>query len=481
MDNIINLKLSDFADVLNGTGLEDEKSGHRGSHFEIVSTTAYLLGVGKRHFDNEEIPLMTKVYDKLDKDKRARIIRNLCIVRTQLEHNFLKVCKGIQLEHKSIMAMPEYIPSEAMKQLSDDGVNIYTSLTEPTPFLININTNIKSRINNCKSFFPSWLKWEYMADIFIMPDGLTAEGTKKAANFFYENINCYPYKVYMNWPAKEDGNILYNDKKFVTKLYEWNNDEFKELNLVSDASERTKTSIYSVIDNSEKCIIVVDCENSDPYRLCAAIRSLDSDKLKKIAKIILYDDDRTASAWEILKSYVDIPVEYILIERIKENKSLTDIKVATRVCKEYYSGNADTFILASSDSDYWGMIEDIPGANFLVMAEREKCSPVLKAALYNHNIPYCYLDSFYAGDAQEIKTDALQREISKSLSLSLGLNVNTIMENALRTTRISMTEEEVSSFVKSLKKHIELSVEDNGDIKLSYKMPRACKVLGETA
>ena len=157
-------QFNDFSDVL--AVMDDERSGFRGSHFEIVSKTAYLLGVHKKFFESDKILLKLDIYNELEKDKRARIIRNLCHLRTQLEHNFLKVCNGIQHDGLSIMTMPEYMPPEAMKSLSDDGIDIYTNLTDPTPFMINLNSNIKARINNCRVLFPAWLKWEYLADIF---------------------------------------------------------------------------------------------------------------------------------------------------------------------------------------------------------------------------------------------------------------------------------------------------------------------------
>ncbi len=146
-----------------------------------------------------------------------------------------------------------------------------------------------------------------------MPDGMTEEGTKKAADAYYKNMQYYPYQLYINWPAEDAGNILYNDKRFVTLLYKWNYDEFNDLSLVSDVGDKTKSSIYSFIENSEKCIFIVDCENSDPYNLCAAINKLEDEKLFKIEKIILFDDVHAASAWEMLKSYIKIPVEYIMI------------------------------------------------------------------------------------------------------------------------------------------------------------------------
>lgn len=457
-----------FSDVLSMIN-EQEHANMHGEQYDIVSKVAYLLGINKRIFENESEPPKLAIYKKLEMDKKARIIRNLCRLRTQLEHNFLKVCQGIQQEGRSILGMPEYMPLDAMQQLSDDGIEIYVHMKEPTPYLININQNIKNRINNCRDLFPEWINWNYLSDIFIMPDGLSEEGTKKAATYYYENMNCYPYKQYMNWPAEDEGNILLNDRKFVTLLYRWNNDEFQNLSLVSDVSEKTKANIYTFIENSEKCVFIVDCENSDPYSLCAAIRNLEPERLQKIEKIILFDDIHAASAWELLGSYVKIPVEYIMIERLKDNKSLADVKVAARTCKEFYTNNVDSFVLVSSDSDYWGLMEELPDAKFIVMVEHEKTSYALKETLIKNDIFYCYIDSFYAGGADDIKLEAIQKELARSIKASLDLNLKELMNDVLNRTRIHMSDAEVESFIKrKVKNQLEIDVTDNGDVELSY-------------
>ena len=451
-----------------GKNLPPEHS--HGEQYEIVSKVAYLIGVGKIFFEKEHEPPKIDIYEKLEKEKKARIIRNLCKLRTQLEINFLRVCHGIQREGRSMMAMPEYLPTECFEQLDHDGVQIYVQLKEPSKFLFHINRTIKERINNCKDLFPDWINWAYLSDIFIMPDGLTEAGTKAEAQFYYENQKYYPYKQYMNWPADDQGNILWCDEKFVTLLYQWNGDEFTDLSRVSDVSDRTKANIYTFIEDSEKCIFIVDCENSDPYNLCAAIRNLDPEELSKIDKIILFDDVHAASAWEMLASYIDIPVEYVLIERLKDNKSLADVKVVARTCKEFYENKVDSFVLVSSDSDYWGLIEEMPGAHFLIMVEHDKCSHVLKETLVNNGIFYCYIDDFYAGGGDEIKADALKREISHLLGASLDLNLAQLLEDALDRTRIEMSAPEKKKYIKEkLKDRLCVIIDDEGNVGLEIK------------
>ena len=128
----------------------------------------------------------------------------------------------------------------------------------------------------------------------------------------------YPYQMYIHWSPSDQGNILFNDKRFVSLLYRWHNDEFTEYNKVSDAGSYIKDSIYDFIDDSQKVVIVVDCENSDPYKLSATLRRLNSTYTEKITSIILFDDIHTASAWSSLEKFTSVSVEHILIERIKQ-------------------------------------------------------------------------------------------------------------------------------------------------------------------
>ena len=72
-----------------------------------------------------------------------------------------------------------------------------------------------------------------------------------------------------------------------------------------------------------------------------------------------------------------------------------------------YKNDVDSFVIVSSDSDYWGLISSLPDAHFLVMIEREKCGPDMKEALADSGIFYCYLDDFYSGNSEDIKKQVL--------------------------------------------------------------------------
>lgn len=449
---------------------EDERILYKDSTYDIVSKVAYLIGVPKQIFENEHEPPKLDIYERLEKDKTARIIRNLCVVRAAIERRFGKINDKIRKEFKSIYTLPELIPQDALRQLELDGVQFYKkSSTKLAHHIIEINRLISDRINNCKSLFPVWLNWEYIREIFIMRDGLTEAGIKAAANTYFTNLECYPYSIFINWIPQPNGNILYNDKKFVTLLYQWHNDYFGDYSKVSDAGSFVKSNIYDFIDDAKRVVMAVDCENSDPYRLCATLKGLDADVTAKIQKIMLFDDVHTVDAWRILESHTQIPVEHIMTERVKQTKSLVDIELTAMTCREHYRNLVDSFIIVSSDSDYWGLISSLPEAKFLVMVEREKCGPDMKAALANSGIFYCYIDDFYTGDGEDLKKNALFNEIYRALDEALNLNVKDMLDDALLATRIEMSPVARRQFYEKYIKRISLAIDDKGNASLELR------------
>jgi hypothetical protein len=438
------------------------------STVEIVSTVAYLIGVPIRIFENEYEAPQLSVYQRLNSERSARIIRNLCIVRTAIERNYKSINQAFRFEQKGIFSLPAYIPQDSLTQLSVDGINfVKKSSTKVNHHIIEINRLISDRINNCKHLFPLWVNWLYIRELLIMPDGLTEAGTKNAAAVYYEHLSWYPYQMYINWEPHDEGNILYNDKKFLSLLYRWHGDVFTDFSKVSDAGDYVKGNIYSFVGESEKVVVVVDCENSDPYKLCATLNSLQYDQMKKITKIMLFDDEHTVDTWKILEKYTRIPVEHMMIQRVKQNKSLVDITLTARACQEHYQNKVDSFIIVSSDSDYWGLISSLPDAKFLVMIEQEKCGPDMKAELKKNGIFYCYIDNFYSGNT-DIRMLALFSELRRYLDENFSLNAKTMLNEAIKNTRLSMSEAEKNQFYDKYLKRMRLSVAEDGQVTIEW-------------
>ncbi len=448
-----------------------EPASYHNSTRVIISKVAYLIGVPKKHFVCDYEPPLAEYYDLLETHKGARIIRELCRLRTAIERNFGHINQLMQREFRTILTMPEYVPQDAIAYLAGEGINIAKkSIRQPVEYILEINRIISDRINNCRDIFPIWLNFSYIRELFIMPDGLSVEGTKSAAAVYYANRQRYPYQMYINWVPDDCGNILYSDKKFCTLLYGLHGDCFTDMSRVTDAGSHVKNSIHEFIEESNRTVIVVDCENSDPYKLIATINNLDAETVSKISKIFLYNDIHASTAWRLFDGYCRaLSVEHIMTERVKESKSLVDIKLSVGVSKEFYKNSVDSFIIASSDSDYWGLIDSLPEAKFLVMAEYEKCGADIKAALEGRDIFFCYIDDFCTGNSNELKIAALLSEAKRYISEHISLNVDVMLDEVYKNTRVRMTEAECTQFYNKYIRPMHLVIEKNGDVTVELR------------
>ena len=206
-------------------------------------------------------------------------------------------------------------------------------------------------------------------------------------------------------------------------------------------------------------------ENYDPYKLYATLNNLNQNALlHKIAKIILYDDIHTTSAWDILSEFTEIPVEHEIIERVKENKSLVDIRLTTGTCREFFQNDTDSFILASSDSDYWGLIPAMPEAHFLVLIEEDKCSPLIRKAMDDQGITYSYIDDFCTGNSNQIKEQAVLREVQAELDEIVNFNIQEVLQNAYINTRADMSTSEKKQFYERYIRPMRLVIDPDGEV-----------------
>ena len=459
-----------------GTWREEDRKVKWGSKYELVSRVAYLIGVPYSVFENEfEAPKM-EIYEELQQNKSARIVRNLCIVRTSIERWFSKIKAKMHFEFKTIYSVPEYIPQDALTQLSVDGIILSRQPGKRLiEYSLELNRLICDRINNCKDIFPDWIKWEYIRDLFVMNNGFSERGIRAAGELYHKNMAYYPYKVYINWLPGDYGNILFHDKKFAKLLYQFHRDKFTDIDKVSNEDDFLVGNIQDFLVKAKKVVMVVDCENADPYRLCAMMKALDADAQEQISKIMLFGDANTADVWQILQSFTGVPIEYVNCNRIRPLKSLVDIEMTAITCREHYRENVDAFIVVASDSDYWGMITSLPDARFLVMIERDKCSRDLIDQLYQNHIFYGYIEDFDSGNQETIKALAITGEFERVLTGTLRADINCILGQVLKRTGIQIPVEDRQGFIKKYLSNIRLLVSDEGKLSVKIEMENATK------
>lgn len=430
---------------------------------ELVTKIAYLIGVKKeiieKHYGEEN----REVLDSLYQNKNATTIRYLCKLRTKLMQNFSKTNSALMYDFKNLSSM-EWFDAENIAQLEEWGIRILKSNYRADQYLVDISTLINSNIGTCKSMFYDWQNWDFIKDLFMIPKCTDPNAIKSESVRYQNNIQVYPFSMYIHWAPHDCGNMLSSDNTFLTELFRSHGSTFVDTSRTTDATEEAKCDIYDFINSGEKNIIVVDCENSDVYKLASVLKNLDEDELKKICKILLFDDYHQNVGWDYLQGYTQIPVEHIEVERVMDNKSQVDMALAVACCKEYYENDVDSFILFSSDSDYWALISALDKAGFLVMYEDDKVSFATKNKLYENGYTYACIDDFCTGNTEDFQKMCMLQTILRSLPDISGLNAYKILDDALLQTRLGYTKQDYNNYFQKYLKNLKIKIKEDGTL-----------------
>jgi len=430
---------------------------------EIVTTVAYMIGVKKEFLVQYYDDTCHDLLESLSADQDATTIRYLNKLKTSLMKHFKKTDYEMRYNMLNLDKLPQWYDEDNIRQLEKWGIQIIQANYRSEKYMEDFTRLLNENIDKCQHLFYDWIKFEYIKEFFYIPKYLKKNLLKSEFEKYMTNINSYPFQMYIYWKPENKGNMLYDDSKFLSTVYSIHGDYMGDRSKVHDAGEETKANIYDFIDNGYKVVIAVDCENSDVFKLYGVLKNLNQEELGRIEKIMLYDDAHTSTAWEWLSKFTKIPVEYMEVERVTELKSLVDIKMTAGVCSEYYRNGVDSFIICSSDSDFWGLISSLPDANFLVLYEYSKCGKPIKEALKQHEIFHCAMDDFYTGNAGELKKVVLLDKLESYLPQIIGMNGMELARKIYEETRITCTAADVENFYNKYIKSLRLKIDADGN------------------
>lgn len=450
---------------------------------DIVSRVAYLIGIDDRYFginqtENMNPQFYRSVYDEMNADKEARIVRNLCRLRTKLQRNFRAIFTEMNSDIKNIDAIPDLVPQDALRALEQDGIPFVRAQRRLEDYIVDVHNYLLPHVPNCQKFFPEWIKWTYIRSMFFIQRGNTVEGNKEAARTYNEARDLFPYQAYINWyPDENDGNILRDDAKFLPILYERNRDRFYDMSKVTDAGDAALESPEEFFTKAGRVIIAVDCENADPCKVIGIIKDIEARGLiPKVAKILLVDDEHTSSQWRALRRNENIPLEYYMTDRVKDEKSAVDVAMTIKFYRELTEARLngspiDSAIIVSSDCDFWPLIELTPEVNFLVMLEYDNCSQAYYQRLQSNEIPFFYIDEYYMAGNVELKTEIVLQEVVRELEEGFlsKINLLSVINRALVKLDLRMTEAEVTQFFDRYISEMGIAFAKNGSAFLQNK------------
>ena len=450
---------------------------------DIVSRVAFLIGIEDKYFGIGQVENMNpqfyrSVFEELNEDKEARIVRNLCYLRTKLQRNFRAIFTEMNSDIKNIDGIPDLVPQEALKGLLQDGIAFVQPRRRLENYIVDVHNYLMLHVSNCQKFLPEWVKWSYVKNLFFIQKGHTVEGNKEAARLYNECRDLFPYQAYINWiPDEGDGNILRDDAKFLPILYERNRDKFYDMSKVTEAGDSALEDPEGFFQDSERVIVAIDCENADPCKVIGILKEIERRGfLNKICKILLVDDEHTSTQWNALRRNEKLPLEYYLTDRVKDEKSAVDVALTIKFYRELEIQKSigtpiDSAIIISSDCDFWPLIELTPETKFLVMLEYDNCSQAYYQRLQGNDIPFFYIDEYYMAGNIELKTETVLQDVIDDIEENYlsTMNLFTIINRVLMKLGLKMTEQELTQFFEKYISVMNIGFAKNGSALLQNK------------
>ena len=484
LDNDKLASLQNFSENLPNSSTISRSGGDTPkSKRDIVSRVAYLIGIDDKFFgigqyENMNPQFYRSIYDELNQDREARIVRHLCILRTKLQKNFRAIFTEMNSDIKNIDAIPDLVPQDSLKQLENDGILFVRARRKLEDYIVDVHNYLLPHVPNCQKFIPDWIKWNYIKNLFFIARGNTVDGNKEAARIYSECRDLFPYQAYINWiPDEGDGNILRDDAKFLPILYEHNRDKFYDMSKVTEAGDAAMTDPENFFNNAQRILFAIDCENADPCKVIGIFKNLEQrGLLDKIYKVLLVDDEHTSTQWRALRRNENLPLEYYLTDRVKDEKSAVDVALTIKFYREVTNCvNAgtpiDAAVIISSDCDFWPLIELTPEIKFLVMLEYDNCSQAYYQRLQNHDVAFFYIDEFYMSGNIELKTETVLQDVIHEIEDNLlnTINLYSIINRILNRLGLKMSEQELTQFFEKYITVMNIGFAKNGGAFLQNK------------
>lgn len=399
----------------------------------ITSKVAYLIGIDDitlfRHFYED-------VYGELYENQNARLINLLCEMRTNLMSHYFEE----DFEFASQSVFVSYVV-----RLNKLAIKLNNELQTNFEYLKQINSLINENINKCAEFFAEDdVDWLRIRNYIVFPDFKNKETTETTIEHFCNNRGLYPFGCFVNFKQKKQGNMLSFDELFLNLIGE--NQRKKEQN-----NPTYQRYIDTFLFKNGPTDVLVDCENTDPFKFFQYLNGLKDECKDKLKCIYLISDSRASTAWKYVpEHFKNLQFEFSEISRIKSSKSLVDENLMIVISKLFFEKEQKSFIIFSSDSDFMGLIDLFPSAELFFVCDRLKTAQRTISYLKSQNTSYEFFFPKECTELEKFKFDVLKSEFKDFLMNNFSADLNEIMQNILFNCKLNLSHNELQSTINQL-------------------------------
>lgn len=325
--------------------------------------TAYLLGVERRILEREYIEdyVFSEGLDKFKNIKNAELIRALSKIKQSIIRNYsvYKDCEDFSTSSKGFL-------DKEMDILKENNIDLHHVFRLSLDIADVLNA-ISKHINNLLPEVFDYVKMPYadkVASLFYLYE-LNKKSLNKLVNSIKGSWSKFPHGIVIVKGSKVSNQLPYvldNDRNLYEGCHNLVGEDYVETGQLPIFAWGTIKSreVEQLLPITKSSTIYVDCDNTDYFKFLSVLECLNRSTEKGHSHHIkLYMDDMTSPLWKLSEKLLKgcFTFEFIEVNRIKDNKSVVDIVMASHITRDSINNPDRLQGIISSDSDFFGLIE----------------------------------------------------------------------------------------------------------------------------
>ena len=376
---------------------------------DLCAKLLYLLGGDLKTLNNAKVYIPMDIWTYMQKKRNCEIIRHLCCIRNVLLINSEEINNALLKEKKDFWYCHSVITT-SLGSLSALGVKKVPKQVSALAYIQLVSGWISARIENCKEEVDAGEYWHLLKKA-VMMQGQSAKQIKKAQSLFVDDDPEKTLGLYANIPKCPLLEAVKNDDALIWAMGGKTGAAVQPPKALNVQQKIARDCILTFLDAHKATTIFVDCENVDPFFLCAALSVIPGDRRDKLNKVVLIDSEQSSVAWRRLPDHVSgIQISHIYVDPIKSEKmhSMVDMRMAVEITREK---NGSGCIVVTSDSDIYGVLDPLNDSrSFLVFLEHKKTSTMTIETYESRKIPYVWIDELTTPESAALWSETVCAE-----------------------------------------------------------------------
>ena len=410
----------------------------------IVSKVAFLIGINYKTLTDKFYGLTATV---LYQNSDANLINRLCSMRTFLMANYFESDFKVWEESRF---------TGFVLALNKLGIKVDTTLKSNYEYYYFINDLINKNLNKCADVFENDdVDWSRIMNFLIFPQTNNQRVAESEIKYFNEHRELYPFGCYVNFKHNRPGNILSYDELF--------------LNIIgAKPNQKVHTTFHyidSFLETNDGANVLVDCENSDPFKFFEYLNSLKTESKNRLKCVYLISDSMASTAWRYLPEYFkSIDFRFSEIARIKSSKSLVDENLMFVISRLHFEEREKSFVICSSDSDFLALVDLFPEAELFFVCDKFKTSNRTINYLKNENVCYEFLKTTGSKELENFEFGVMKSEFKDYLEAHFGANYFEILSNIMFDAHLLLSDDEKKKMINCFVDSTKIFVDENNKL-----------------